>query len=239
MWSPSSTETWLACPLKWWLARQGVEGRATDTSAQEQGTQFHEVIAGYWATGQHVDIANPAVNRAVFRVIAQEGEALREQGIVGIEVNLDGNDEEAARHGRYPGTCDLITDNGVGLTVTDYKTKMKMDAKYADGEIRQTQRSWQLKQYAYFAQLKYGRPVTQVRKLLVAFTPALKVWLATYVVTQQELSMWHHQAENVWREMDQMIDGLSPTWQNTETCERYGWQWRCQYYSKCWEGDNA
>jgi len=27
------------------------------------------------------------------------------------------------------------------------------------------------------------------------------------------------------------------TWQNDDYCERYGWEWRCQYYSNCWDGE--
>lgn len=236
-WSPSSTERFLSCPMRWWLDRQGAVGRARDESAMEQGTEFHARMVEYWAGARYTE-ATDVVGRAIERVVNQEGAALEEQGVVGTEVNLDGDDVEAARHGRYPGTCDLITDNGVGLTVTDYKTKAKMDAKYADGELRQTQRSWQLRQYAYFVQLKYQRPVTHVRKLLVAFTPALKVWLVSYPVTQQELSDWHKQAKQAWFLMDDIesVDGYTDVWQNAGECERYGWNWRCSFYENCWDG---
>ena len=237
MWSPSSTETFLSCPRKWWLNRQGVVGRAQDESAREQGSAFHAAMAAYWNETTFVNESG-LVTKAVERALQQERDALRERGVVGVEVNLKGDDAEAARHSRYPGICDLITDNGGGLTVTDYKTKNKMDAKYADGELRQTQRSWQLKQYAYFVQQKYGRPVTHVRKLLVAFAPALKVWLVSYAVTQQELSGWYSQARTVWEQMDRIefYDDGRKVWQNAGECERYGWMWRCPYYETCWDG---
>ena len=234
-WSPSSVRDFQTCPRYWWLKRQGVEERARDETAMELGTAFHVVMAAWWR--KEASSASPLVQRAVDMVIAQEGEALEERGVAGVEVNLDGDDEEAARHGRYPGTCDLITDNGSGLTVTDYKTKYKMEAKYADGELRQTQRSWQLYQYAWFVQQKYGRPVTSIRKLLVAFTPALKVWLVAYPLTKQQVDEWYGQACEVWKIMDYLeITHRDYVWQNEQNCERYGWNYRCGMYEKCWEG---
>lgn len=246
-WSPSSVADFMACPRLWYLKRQGVQGRERDMQARDMGTEFHALMAAYWR-GETAFQPASVVVRAAHRTTDQEGDALREHGVVGVEVNLNGDDVEAARHGRYPGTCDLITDNGAGLTVTDYKTKLSMAAQYADRELRQTQRSWQLMQYAYYAQAKYGRLVTHMRKLLVAFGPSLKVWLVTYPITQHALSAWYKQAEEVWSLMDACVgiyegetDSAKPTetWQNAESCERFGWEHRCDFYSRCWEGDDS
>ena len=227
--------------MKWWLDRQGAIGRVRDETAMEQGTAYHAAMARYWTDdGPTLWFSDQLIARAVERTIVQEGDALREQGIVCVECVLGGTTEEIAKHGRYPGTADLVTDNGVGLTVTDYKTKATLQPAYVDAELRQTQRSWQFKQYAWFVQQKYGREVTQVRKLLVAFKPTLRVWLATYPVTQQELSKWYRQALRVWEQMDQMenehLDDCGGAWQNADACERYGWQYRCDFYGICWEG---
>jgi hypothetical protein len=225
--------------MKWWLSRQGAVGRARDESAMEQGTQFHQAMADCWLKHECTPgnwTGNDEIDRAVGRTFVQEGEALREQGIIGVEVNLDGNDAEAARHGRYPGTADLVTQNAHGLTVTDYKTKATLQPAYVDSELRQTQRSWQFKQYAWFVQEKYKQPVTHVRKLLVAFKPTLRVWLQPYPVSQQELSKWYESAAHVWRLMDEMENGTVKVWRNSDACERYGWQYRCDYYEQCWDG---
>jgi hypothetical protein len=163
--------------------------------------------------------------------LSQEGAVLKGDGVLATEVVLGGPVEEAARHGRYPGTADLVTIEGTGLCVTDYKTHWKMEAQYADRELRQTARSWQLRQYAWFVQERYGQPVTKVRKLLVAFTPALKVWSYTSEVTQQALSEWYEQADQVWALMD-----IAPRWRNPLSCEQFGWAWRCGYYEHCWDG---
>lgn len=211
----------------------------------EQGSDFHAAMAATWLHGAPGGWPAP-IETAVARVFAQEGDALREQGIVCVECVLGGPADEAARHGRYAGTCDLVTDNGAGLTVTDYKTKASLQPAYVDAELRQTQRSWQFKQYAWFVQEQFGRPVTHVRKLLVAFKPTLRVWLQTYPVTQQELSVWYAQAQDVWNLMDSMTgewhdahgddSGPLSVWQNADACERYGWQHRCDYYEHCWDG---
>lgn len=221
--------------MRWWLDRQGVVGRVRDESAMEQGTLFHQAMAAHWTFTPNS--AEGIILSALTRVMDQEETALREQGVVCVECVLGGTDEEIARHGRYPGTADLVTDNGNGLTVTDFKTKRNMDAKYADGELRETDRSWQLLQYAWFIQEKFQRPVTKKRKLLVAFKPALKVWLIEYPVTQQQLSLWHTRAERVWTLMDKIeVAPIDQVWQNGNSCERYGWDWRCEFHEVCWAG---
>ena len=244
-WSPSSTEAFLACPMAWYLKRQGVQGRPMDTTAMDQGTEFHAAMARWWTylnapgfeeVGPYSE--NLYVDVAARFVVKQECKNLLEQGIVGVEVVLGGPPEEAARHGRYPGTCDLVTENATGLTVTDYKTKAKMDAMYADRELRETERSWQLFQYSWFVQEKFQRPVTKKRKLLVTFKPALKVWLIDYPVTQQELSKWYRGAQRIWGLMDEIesLDSYESVWQNGNSCERFGWDWRCEYHEICWSG---
>ena len=218
--------------MAWYLARQGAVGRVMDTTAMDQGTAFHAAM--HDCLLRYGYLPETTIGKAV--ALSME-EDIREDGYIASEVVLGGSPEEAARHGRYPGTCDLVTENATGLTVTDYKTKAKMDSRFADRELRQTQRSWQLRQYAWFVQEKYQRPVTQIRKLLVAFTPVLKVWLATYPVTKPALVQWHQQANQVWELMDDVEDmGPTRVWQNPETCERYGFDWRCQFYEICWDG---
>lgn len=243
-WSPSSTEKFLSCPMRWWLDRQGAIGRVRDESAMEQGTEFHNAMAALWEEDGNFYWPNRVIEQAVERVIEQELVTLREQGVVCVECVLGGTEDERLCHGRYPGTCDLVTENehvsenGTrGLTVTDYKTKMTLQPAYVDAELRQTQRSWQFKQYAWFVQEKYQRPVTHVRKLLVAFKPSLKVWLVSYPVTQEELNTWWLQANQVWAAMDLLeTQEKQWIWQNSDACERYGWQHRCDHYEQCWDG---
>ena len=218
--------------MAWYLKRQGVQGRPMDTTAMDAGTAFHAMMAEYWGHRQ----LPPAIDDVTRGVrLALDQEDLQERGIVGTEVMLGGSPEEAERHGRYPGTCDLVTENGTGLTVTDYKSHRRMEPRFADRELRETERSWQLNQYAYFIQKKFSRPVTKKRKLLVAFAPVLKVWLIDYPVTQPMLTAWYRRAEQVWALMDRMeTAAVEDVWQDPQACEKYGWEWRCQYHELCW-----
>ena len=262
MWSPSSTEAFLACPMRWALRRRGAVGQASSWSpGLTAGSMFHEAMAAAmnlqdgevvryepsphyiteWPEDAEVSYgeAFDRVAKAVQMALTKEGNALRrDQRVLATELNLGGPVDEAARHGRYWGTLDLLTEDEHGLAVTDYKTHWKMDSKYADADLRATARSWQFRQYAYRAQEIYGRPVTCVRKLLVAFNPTVRVWpLYTHAITQEELRVWRDQAESAWRVMDDIDCEGVDAWRNENACEKYGWAWRCEYYNHCWDGE--
>lgn len=260
-WSPSSTRDFMACPQLWLNKRHGAPERArVFHPGLLAGTAFHRGMEAYLSGGNPQE----AVEVSVARDWPQEGtegfprdkvlstvlmglhrgyEALdlKPTGVLGLEVRLSGPEEEALRHGRYAGTSDLVEELEDGsLGVWDYKTHWSRDARYSDPDLRETQRSWQLRQYAYFAQGYYEKPVSMVSKLLVYFAPVLKVWTVSYRVTQEQLTAWYAQAQEVWYQMDGMA-GYGPhkppqPWQNEGSCERYGWQWRCSYYDTCWEG---
>jgi len=266
-WSPSSVRDFQLCPRLWWLKRQRVSARVSTVWSPGiiAGVAFHKGMEAFvCGEGDDEGVAEAvqkalelgdypigtdyeerekiqyAVTRAVPLAHLEIG--VKSMGgvehVLGCEVHLGGSLEEAARHGRYAGTADLITEDDDGLIVTDYKTHWKRDAKYADEELRETQRSWQLKQYAWFAQEKYQKTVKRVRKVLVYFTPALKVWSYTHTLQPMELANWYEQARSLWMSMDAYTE--RDTYRipyNGDACERYGWQWRCGFYSVCWDGD--
>lgn len=252
-WCPSAVNDFMACPRKFVLRRQGTPERTQSAWSPGliAGTVYHagmkhdidgtewdvlDLVNADWPTGSP-DIHPERVASAIVRGILDTREVLTfHSGIVSLEDILGGPEEEAKIHGRYAGTADLITEDEQGLIVTDYKTHWKREARYADAELRETQRSWQLKQYAWFAHEKYARPVTRVRKILVYFTPVLKVWSVEYPVTPEALSAWYSQALNVWEEMDRYEGYPVGSPQNDDSCERYGWDYRCSYYNHCWEG---
>lgn len=258
-WSPSSVRDFQLCPRLWWLKRQRVQERSSSVWSPGNlcGVAFHKgmeaLICGGngdvesavysvlddWPVG--VEGMGDAGKRIVRGAIAAKLEmpfVTETEHVLGCEVMFGDNAEEAARHGRYPGTADLITEDADGIIVTDYKTHYKREAKYSDEELRETQRSWQLKQYAWFAQEKYQKQVTRVRKILVYFTPVLKVWSYTHTLKNDELANWYAQATELWMTMDAMNAlEMSASWQNGDACERFSWQWRCSMYSYCWDGE--
>jgi hypothetical protein len=249
----------MACPVLWLNKRQGVPERPrVFHPALLAGTAFHAGMEAYLSGGTPQQALEAAVARdwpegdteglSQEKVCAMVLGALDtayvelspgDSGMLACEVVLGGPPEEAERHGRYAGTSDLITENETGLTVTDFKTKIKIEPQYVDRELRETARSWQLKQYGWFAEKMYEKPVTKLRKLLVSLSQP-KVWLYTHDVLTGELEEWHLQAQEVWWQMDCMA-GFSPNveahpWRHEDACERYGWAFRCGYYGICWEG---
>lgn len=250
-WSPSSVNDYLACPRKWWLKRHGAQERTALVWSPGMlcGTAFHAGMAAKVCGGSDIETAVynaleewplgvEGMNDAAKRIIKAIGlvELPENERVLGCEVILDDNVEEAKRHGRYAGTADLISEDADGLIVTDYKTHWRKEAQYADAELRETCRAWQFKQYAHFAQQKYQKRVHTLRKILVYFTPALKVWPYECPLSVEQLQHWQMQAVSVWESMDAdtMLGGV--TVQNANECERYGFQWRCGFYHMCWEG---
>jgi len=251
----------MACPVLWLNKRQGVPERPrVFHPALLAGTAFHAGMEAYlsggtpqqaleaavardWPEGDTEGLSQEKVCATVLLGLHSAYEHLGDlapEGILGCEVRLSGPEEEAERHGRYAGTADLVYEAQGQLVVTDYKTHWNRDLRYIDADLRNTQRSWQLRQYAWYAQEYYGKEVKEISKLLVYFTPRLKSWRVSYPVTQEGLRAWYAQAQEVWYQMDTLA-GLGPhlapvPWQNEAMCERYGWQHRCSYYDTCWEG---
>lgn len=225
-WCPSAVADFMACPRLWALNRQGVPGRERDTTALDMGTAYHAAMAAYWGDK---DVPEAWMDAVAATVPACTGQ------LVAYELVLGGPPDEAARHGRYPGTVDLVTEDAEGLIVTDYKTKgKKLSKREVERELRQTQRSWQLMNYAWFVKEQFRRPVTRIRKIVVAD----QVYHATVPVTQAQLMAWFSHALQVWMAMDHLDDqGWTRAVQSEAHCERYGWDWRCQYYEHCWGGD--
>ncbi len=265
MWSPSSTELWLTCPLKWSLHRQGVPeapgrwhpaqlvgtslhagwGRYLDPtqpekSLQEANAALVESLQSGWPdaedTGQW-DVAAVSLMAAkcLKKVIdVYLPQLLDDFGTVLATECVLGAGDKASR--QYPGTSDLITEHGPTdaryLVVTDYKTHWTVDGERASRYLSQTERSWQLTQYAWFAQQKFTVPVRYIRSVHVAVTPWPKAWIYTCPVTQKRLDTWYQYACRLWDSMHAMQGGGIRPWPNWDSCEKYGAAYRCGYYDR-------
>jgi hypothetical protein len=131
--------------------------------------------------------------------------------------------------GIYVGTPDVVTEHGEPgnryLVVTDWKTHWTLGDPYVEREQVETEESWQLHQYAYFAQEQYTVPVRYIRKVTIRISPSPHAWVYTVEVTPARLTRWRKQADAVWRAMDS-----AQPWQNWGACRRYG---RCEFYREC------
>lgn len=253
VWSPSHTERWLLCPVKEQLTRDGVIGRLEKWSPGAiVGTALHKGLAILMQDEEQEPKAIVAVQESVNaewppdgtagwdvnKVIAETitclrriyrermPELLQDNGcVVGVECALGEGD---TADGRYPGTPDLITEHGPEdgryLCVTDWKSHWVLDDRYIERELVSTEESWQLFQYAWFAQQYYALPVRHVRKCVIRVINP-KSWLYTVKVTPERLTRWHAQATVVWEQMSH-----STPWQNWGSCRRYG---RCEFWEHC------
>ena len=253
MWSPSHVNKFLECPVKWSLGRQGVpEVREKWSPGLIIGTALHAALAEHfrgplshtrdegledivragivtnWPPEEYGFEPEVVVSRAVatlHRVLDKTPEVLADGGrVVAVEEALGPGEREL---GTYPGTADLITehDGGRYLGVTDWKTHWSLDDPWVEKELSETERNFQLHQYAWFARQKYGKPVAWVRKVVARCLPGPKAWLHTVPVTTQKLDKWHKGAEVVWAQMTAGV--VYPNWQS---CRKYG---KCGYYFDC------
>lgn len=244
--------------MKWELGRQGVPGvRERWSPGIIVGTAFHAGMAAHmvgpgnpgvevaeaslvanWPS-EDVDTGEFVRETVVDRMLGAVRRAqqlapalLEDEGnVVAVEDKLGPGDREL---GQYPGTADLITEHGPAdgryLAITDWKTHWSLDDYYVEKELSETERNWQLHQYAYFARLKYGKPVKVVRKVVVRCLPSPKAWVHAVGVDEARLDAWYHHALPVWDLMDTKL-----VWPNWQSCRKYG---KCEYYYRC-HGEGA
>lgn len=248
VWSPTHVERYLVCPQKWWFQLQ--EGEQPSTFQQAVGTGIHAGLAAHWGGLDPSSAADAALEKAwhegivedrdmvrgwmlkgLSRAVQKAPELVQDQGVVVATEQALGPGERP----NYPGTLDLLTEHGPEgdqyLVVTDYKTHWNLDDRYVQGNLVETERSWQFHQYAWFAQEWYQKPVRFVRKLMVRCQPTPRAWVFAAMVKPGRLEAWRKTAQRVWQDMDRdaSVYGGHPL-PNWGSCERYG---RCKFYERC------
>lgn len=221
-------------------------GLAQAFGGSEQDAAYCGEIAGGtlandWPQGDtgdfDLDVVRHKMLNALAKALDKRGELLGDYGrVLGVEVKLGDGDRET---GQYPGTADLITQHGNPpgidapeyLCITDWKSHWSLDDYYVEKELSETERNWQLHQYAWFAQQVYSVPVKYLRKVVIRCVPSAKVWVYTHEVTQRRLEQWHGYALEVWDRMGNDA-GCEPPWSappNWQSCRKYG---KCEYYHR-------
>ena len=152
--------------------------------------------------------------------------------LVAVEECLDHEHMATAEDGSssydpIPGVCaiaDMIHETIHGeLSVTDHKSKLVLDSKWINRQIRDTETSWQLFDYARRASLKYNRWVTEIRQHLVVCSPVARSVIETVAITPERLIQWTRSAEEVWGRM--YDDELGA-----------GWDWAYPMnWTSCWD----
>ena len=221
---PTRTLTWLRCPrladyetrwggrewtpnllagkvihqaMAWWLRSGAAEFTQYDWARAE-------LELGWPASEDGREACWNLVKAGITVATAQEEllEGIR-GSLVGVEVCLDHTDTP---HTPVPGSCaiaDMVHRPYGWLSITDHKTKLSLDAKWIPKQLRDTETSWQLFDYARRATLLYGEWVKEVRQNLIVCSPKPKAVLETVFISPERLIHWTRSAETVWARMQE------------------------------------
>jgi len=134
------------------------------------------------------------------------------------------------------GRLDLVTErkDNHDLIVTDHKNKIKLDPRYREEELNQTEQDWQLKDYSWRAEQHYGRPVLWKRKHLMVMTPKVKCEMRMFPVKPEATKQWAASAEIHWRRMAQDEKyPLNAQPMNDRFCIHPKYRTKCPAYDAC------
>lgn len=260
VYSPSQTVSWLRCPVKWMLERQGWRTRTItrrDIGAV-LGTAFGAGVEEFYKTA-HTQDPRGATPTVVAEVTAtEEIDKLGRAGCVwlpGDEINTTTLPKIAAKAvGKYttkdplPTTWtildiqrslpdhgyarpDLIVRSHTGqLGVIDLKFKRTLAAQYRQRTIEEYRHSWQMNHYAWAVGEVYGEPVGFYVTILTLLEPRFEPIFDPVPVDPEALAFWLAGARGAWHQMELMERGETQPWIANDHSDRYG---RCEFYGAC------
>ncbi len=252
--SPSITAEWLLCPTYGRLNRQWTPFSHW-TPYFAMGHAIHtaiELILGGKEIGQAVlgaitrlsmeyeeqdewplDTLEALLKKGISAMMSKSGgltQIMANEKVIGTEVKL-------GRLDAVPGewddaTADLITERGSDFIITDHKNSLKLDARYIQRNLAESEVDWQLWDYAIRAQQKYGRLVTHTRRHLIIFSPTAKSILHETRLNQEALQAWYRGAQTEWDYIHNLKDKpLEELPMRITSCTtKFG---RCRFYAAC------
>jgi len=125
---------------------------------------------------------------------------------------------------------DLGARDGYGLSVIDYKFKMRLEAKYYDQEVERYRNSWQQFHYTWAYSEHKGEPVDNYYICLVVAEPKFSARLHEYPAHPESMEMWKQSAERVWTQMEHEDAGLTQPWMAADHEDKFG---PCPYQAAC------
>lgn len=261
--SPSSTEAWLACPVKYALRKGGWTPRRAGKRelAAILGTAFAAGV-NTWKAGEQAGLAaNPGLCASV-----AEGTATRmlaELAEAGIHIGAGDTaqrDRVARRagdavrniiaHDPIPpqwkvldveriipawGNCriDLGLESPLGVVVWDWKSKLTSDPKWLPRDVER----WRLSEQRFHYSCAYadflGRPVYAFYVGLVVLEP-FRTHVLPFVNDPGDLQRWEHGRARTWKAMEADRDG-APPWPAAAHETVYG---PCEYVGACFESQD-
>jgi hypothetical protein len=243
--APSPTIDFLRCPALWdqsrrWRKREPWvphlaaghaihAGMASALSGSETDPQqvALDTLASAWPSADTGEWTLEGVSTLVRKGLAKglKTDLLEGGNVVAVEACLD----HLSCATPTPGACaitDLVTRDAAGnLGITDHKSKLALDARWVEKELRRAEHSWQLFDYARRATLYFQEPVTWARIHLIICGPSARALTVRVEISEARMLRWFYSACQVWHRMAE-----GETSQNFTACGDYG---GCDFYDLC------
>ena len=252
IYSPTTTEDWLYCPMYRALRRTWAPERTDWDPARLLGTSLNAGLTEHWRhlrAGTFVDTTPywDAIQETAFAALRHEwqecdltlggAEKLVSRGLQeALGAPLVASGAEVLRVDESLGVSrpDLILRNPQGLAVWDLKTARSLDARYVQERLSGYDTLWQLYHGAWEAEQYYGEPVVEVGIMQVILSPRAQCLLHPIVMDPKHLEQWAQSAEQIWKDMESEETGNRPVVQRYTSCEkrRFG-RARCEFHAAC------
>lgn len=257
--SPSQTERWLFCPIKRELSQKGWESKyigkrdlaACFGSAFATAVAQHnnDIIVGVVDRPKlYGDVAHHSVEMELNkwddlgRVIPDWEQSTANsiadrvakcvEKYVQMPWPLKGwkllDVEYTLPHGRA--RIDLGVDDGEGIAVLDYKTKMYLKKEYFDKEVQRWRDSWAMFHYCWsYGQVK-GVNIDHYYIYVIIAEPKFEAKLLRFNVHPESMARWESSSRSAWKVMAWEDDGTMAPFMAAKHADEYG---LCEYYKAC------
>ena len=248
VYSPSSTEDWVKCPVyafyrKRWQPKEAVwEPARTLGKAVQAGVN---VWLKEMQAGGLVATTVPEVEAAVQAVIEEDFQPQEKYTVVGLTKLATKGAVQVIQSGLFEGHEILMVDEPIGagrpdvvsrwngrLHIADFKVSHSLRDDYRAKRLAEYDTHDQFWQYAWEVGNHFGEPVERVRAILVILAPC-KVLHADLEVTPYRVEHWLAGAQQKWADMDAESREERPVVPTTSSC--YGKYGKCEAYDYCYQ----
>lgn len=252
---PSSMETYHRCPRLWHYSTSYEPIVDHYRPHPMIGTLMHKAIASAMTTvekktlwqGGSLAIGSEVEDKLVYELEKDwqpnpflelpAGTVLLQKAIKtalsSLEILLLGKIVEAVEVSLGQGTVDLALRSQAGIEIWDHKWHEKQDPKWVDRELRRTETTSQLWDYASFWLDQYEEAPVLIGKHMVSGTPN-KAWRFGVAISPSRLQRWR-ESRDYWL-LQAQVDhykwyerGSRPA-MNLSSCWDYG---QCPFYGTC------
>ena len=245
IYSPSSTEDFIRCPVYHRLTRTWEPRGAEWTPYMLLGRAIGDGMSAYYRNLKQGSHAHDPLTVALW--VLEEGYVEQETWTLeGLHKHVQKGLQEAINTTPVRGLILMVDEPlgsfsrpdvvfrhpSTGLTVVDTKVKFKLDSRYVGSTLGDYETWWQRFHYAWEVGELLQEPVEWIGAHLIALNPKVRGMYHPIEVSEARVRFWLRQAEPVWERMEVAITKplteLEPNWNSCRT--RYG---LCPFFDAC------